>query len=422
MFDARELRQADYPTLALREFQSSAQHFQLELNRVGSASIVLSVRSVFDQHRVRDVFRPHPCKSRQQRPRRSLKSFHAPQSAHARIVKKQLDRLVDSGGAGQRTHAGLIDLPSQEPLRVALVGCPAALVDPVVADSISKLPLRRTGTFEDRAASAFSAHLVQLGNVRRQLPRLLAGRDDGQLALFARLCQFQHGTYERIVARGERRLNSGSSDTRLLGGRCGYIAFANQHAREFSALRAELSTVLAVGRSRFFGVPAVNQQVSAWPPANRKEVVFSLKVLLEFQRMMFRRSSLLAQLSEMAARIQQLEQQHAELRASVESDRQLRALVAQIVGAAQIAPVVGEAFEEFAQAMRARQPRGRAGAALASRIGERWHDGRFMAHADWEQIEREVAESAYMRSAAGGFARAATAVRATDGTFLPKAN
>ena len=28
-----------------------------------------------------------------------------------------------------------------------------------------------------------------------------------------------------------------------------------------------------------------------------------------------------------------------------------------------------------------------------------------MAHSDWEQIEREVAEAEYMRYAAGGFAR-----------------
>jgi hypothetical protein len=40
-----------------------------------------------------------------------------------------------------------------------------------------------------------------------------------------------------------------------------------------------------------------------------------------------------------------------------------------------------------------------------------------MAHGDWEQIKREAAESEYMRYAAGGFARAATAVRASDGTF-----
>jgi hypothetical protein len=43
-----------------------------------------------------------------------------------------------------------------------------------------------------------------------------------------------------------------------------------------------------------------------------------------------------------------------------------------------------------------------------------------MAHADWEQTEREVAETDYKRHAAGGFARAATAARASDGTYLPK--
>jgi len=41
-----------------------------------------------------------------------------------------------------------------------------------------------------------------------------------------------------------------------------------------------------------------------------------------------------------------------------------------------------------------------------------------MAHADWEQIEREISEAQYMRYAAGGLAWAATAARASDGTFL----
>jgi hypothetical protein len=42
-----------------------------------------------------------------------------------------------------------------------------------------------------------------------------------------------------------------------------------------------------------------------------------------------------------------------------------------------------------------------------------------MAHEDWEQIERDVAEAEYMRYAAGGRARASRARRAADGTFLP---
>jgi hypothetical protein len=43
-----------------------------------------------------------------------------------------------------------------------------------------------------------------------------------------------------------------------------------------------------------------------------------------------------------------------------------------------------------------------------------------MAHGDWEQIDRGVASAEYMRFAADGFARAATAIRAVDGTFLQK--
>jgi hypothetical protein len=39
-----------------------------------------------------------------------------------------------------------------------------------------------------------------------------------------------------------------------------------------------------------------------------------------------------------------------------------------------------------------------------------------MAHSDWEQIEREVAEAQYMRNALM-VSRAATAIRAADGKF-----
>jgi hypothetical protein len=66
--------------------------------------------------------------------------------------------------------------------------------------------------------------------------------------------------------------------------------------------------------------------------------------------------------------------------------------------------------------------RGAGGLARADQVlhfRERWSDGRFMRHADREQIEREISESEYMRHAAGGFARAASAIRSADGTFLP---
>jgi hypothetical protein len=123
-------------------------------------------------------------------------------------------------------------------------------------------------------------------------------------------------------------------------------------------------------------------------------------------------------------RIQRLEREHAELRSRLEGERQLRILAAQIVGAAQTAPVIGSAVEKFAQAMRAPLARGRAGglarARQGSRLGERWSDGRFMAHENWEQIEREIAEAEYMRYAAGGFARVASAHRYPDGTFAPR--
>jgi len=85
---------------------------------------------------------------------------------------------------------------------------------------------------------------------------------------------------------------------------------------------------------------------------------------------------------------------------------------------------IGSEVDSFSTALETLPRRGRAGglarARQASHLGERWSDGRFMAHADWEQIERDVSEAEYLRYAAGGLARAATAARARDGKFLSR--
>lgn len=141
------------------------------------------------------------------------------------------------------------------------------------------------------------------------------------------------------------------------------------------------------------------------------------------QRMLVTRSTLVALLSDMGERFQRLETKQAQLLARVariEGDAALNRLAVEVNWAASTASTIGSAFEGFARAMRRPLKRGRVGdaarARLASRIGERWPEGRFMAHADWEQIEREVSEAEYMRYAAGGFARAHTARRFVDGT------
>jgi hypothetical protein len=140
--------------------------------------------------------------------------------------------------------------------------------------------------------------------------------------------------------------------------------------------------------------------------------------------MLFARSTSSLQLSELLGRIQRLEKEHAELFARIEGEAALRRIAAQVAEAAHTAPLLGDALEGFALAMRRPLKRGRAGgiarARQASMLRERWTDGRFMAHSDWEQIERKIADDAYMRYAAGGFARAAAAVRLSDGTFAPK--
>lgn len=118
--------------------------------------------------------------------------------------------------------------------------------------------------------------------------------------------------------------------------------------------------------------------------------------------------------SDLLERVQRLEREHAELRALLEGERQLRILAVQIVGAAQIAPVIGEAIESFAQAMRARSPRGRAGGVARARTAWRYFDGTFMPESEKAQAYREE----YERYAAGGRTRASKATRDLGGRFL----
>ena len=118
--------------------------------------------------------------------------------------------------------------------------------------------------------------------------------------------------------------------------------------------------------------------------------------------------------SELLESIDRLEPEQAQLRAWLEGDRQLRFLAPQIVGAAQLAPVIGDAVEKFAQAMGAQQPRGRADGLARARGAWRYLDGAFMP----ESEKHEAHRLEYERFAAGGRARVANALRNADGTFV----
>jgi hypothetical protein len=139
--------------------------------------------------------------------------------------------------------------------------------------------------------------------------------------------------------------------------------------------------------------------------------------------MLFARSTSNLQLSELLQRIQRLEKEHAQLLARIEGEAALRRAGVEIAAAANEAAIVGLALDGFASAMRHPIARGRVGGLARARqaavLRERWSNGQYMGHADWEQIEREVSETEYMRYAAGGFARAEAAKRASNGTFLP---
>lgn len=81
-----------------------------------------------------------------------------------------------------------------------------------------------------------------------------------------------------------------------------------------------------------------------------------------------------------------------------------------------VPPVIGDAVEKFAQAMRAPVPRGRAGGLARARSAWRYFDGTFVPES--EKLEAYRLE--YERYASGGRARAASAYRLADGTFGPK--
>ena len=119
--------------------------------------------------------------------------------------------------------------------------------------------------------------------------------------------------------------------------------------------------------------------------------------------------------SDLSARVQRLELEHAALRVRLEGERQLRILTAHIASAAQVAPVIEAAIERFAQAMRAPLPRGRTGGLARARTAWRYFDGTFMPESEKEAAYAEE----YERYAKGGRARAASASRSGLGSFLP---
>jgi hypothetical protein len=134
--------------------------------------------------------------------------------------------------------------------------------------------------------------------------------------------------------------------------------------------------------------------------------------MLGFQRHI--RDELVRITSALLSRVQRLEHEQAVLRSRLEGERQLRVLTAQIAAAASAAPVIGAGIERFAQAMRTAKPRGRAGGLARASTAWRYFDGTFM-----PESEKEAADlNEYERYAVGGRARAAQARRDEEGRFV----
>jgi hypothetical protein len=118
--------------------------------------------------------------------------------------------------------------------------------------------------------------------------------------------------------------------------------------------------------------------------------------------------------SALLSRVQRLEEEQVELRAQLQGGRQLRLLTAHIASAAQSTEIVGDALEQFAQAMRSPLPRGRAGGLARAGRAWRYFDGTFMPESEKDAAYLEQ----YERYAAGGRARAALARRDASGRFV----
>ena len=118
--------------------------------------------------------------------------------------------------------------------------------------------------------------------------------------------------------------------------------------------------------------------------------------------------------TDIVTRPQRLEREQMELRAHVEGDCQVRIFAANVACAGRAAPSIGAAIERFAKAMRAPIPRGRTGGLARARSAWRYLDGTFMP--ELEKYEAYIEE--YERYARGGRARAALARRAQDGRFV----
>lgn len=127
------------------------------------------------------------------------------------------------------------------------------------------------------------------------------------------------------------------------------------------------------------------------------------------------------------ARVQRLEDEQAALLARLEGERHFRILTTHISEAAKTILPVGTAVEEFAQAMRSplRPPRRLAGGLARARTAWRHPDGTFVTNVEVAVLEAEredrqdsVGLAQYdERYPAGGRARAKNASRYAEGAF-----
>ena len=100
------------------------------------------------------------------------------------------------------------------------------------------------------------------------------------------------------------------------------------------------------------------------------------------------------------------------------ADTSLTRLITEVSGTADSALSIGRAVEGFASAMRARTPRGRAGGLARAQTAWRYSDGTFMPQRARAAAIEELEKQDYERYAAGGRARAMNAPRAPNGTFV----
>ena len=111
-----------------------------------------------------------------QRAAGALDALHRLEPADLRVIDQVGDDLLEVGGSGQRSRAGLIHLPLEQPLGLTpTFSVTRFLTRLAIADRVLDLPESRARALVDRTACALETQRAKLGEVALNASRMGAG-------------------------------------------------------------------------------------------------------------------------------------------------------------------------------------------------------------------------------------------------------